>query len=234
MEDFSVLAQDSHRRDWENHLRLLLRGIGYNSYLVSLGPSTASDPFNKIITTYPTDWLRKYKDENFIHADPIIKHCRHHFVPLFWKDARQHAKGRSGEFWKAREEHGLSIGISIPLRRHEMAGSLNVAQAMNFTDEFDDDPNALLGKLFMLIPFILEGSQTHLKGSDKQSCSLTLRESEVLKWSGVGKTIWEMSYIMGCSERTVNYHIANASRKLGSFSRQQAVGAALARGLISL
>jgi len=86
----------------------------------------------------------------------------------------------------------------------------------------------------MLIPFLLEGSQKHLKESGKQFGNLTQRESEVLKWSGVGKTTWEMSCILGCSERTINYHIANASRKLGAFSRQQAVGVALAHGLISL
>lgn len=86
----------------------------------------------------------------------------------------------------------------------------------------------------MLIPFLLEGSQKHLKNPDESFCSLTLRESEVLKWSGVGKTSWEMSCILGCSERTINFHITNAKRKLGSFSRGQAVGVALAQGLISL
>lgn len=83
MDDFSVLAKDLHRRDWENHLRKLLHLIGYDSYLLSIGASTTGDPFNKIMTTYPAEWLRRYKEENYIQADPIIRHCRHHFVPLF-------------------------------------------------------------------------------------------------------------------------------------------------------
>jgi LuxR family quorum-sensing transcriptional regulator LasR len=234
LDDFSVLAKDLHRRDWESHLRKVLRRIGYDRYLLSLGSSTTNDPFNRIITSYPSDWLRQYKDENFIQVDPIIRHCRHHFVPLFWGAARGQARGRSNEFWKAREGYGLLQGVSIPLRCNERFGSLNVAQCMNSNDEFDDDLNAALGKLFMLIPFLLEGSQKHLKEPGGQFRSLTLRECEVLKWSGVGKTTWEMSCILGCSERTINFHIANASRKLGSFSRRQAVGVALAQGLISL
>jgi len=234
LDDFSILAKDLHRRDWESHLRKVLRRLGYESYLLSLGSSTTNDPFNRIMTIYPSDWLKRYKDENFIQVDPIIRHCRHHFVPLFWGAARRQARGRSNEFWKAREGYGLLQGVSIPLRCNEMAGALNVAQCMNSTDEFDDGLNTSLGKLFMLIPFLLEGSQKHLKESGEQFCSLTLRESEVLKWSGVGKTTWEMSCILGCSERTINFHIANASRKLGSFSRRQAVGVALAQGLISL
>ena len=234
LDDFSVLAKDLHRRDWECHLRKVLRRIGYDSYLLSLGSSTTNDSFSRIITTYPSDWLRRYKDENFIQVDPIIRHCRHHFVPLFWGPARRLARGRSNEFWKTREGYGLLQGVSIPLRCNEQFGSLNVAQCTSINDEFDDDLNAALGKLFMLIPFLLEGSQKHLKEPGEQFCSLTLRECEVLKWSGVGKTTWEMSCILGCSERTINFHIANASRKLGSFSRRQAVGVALAQGLISL
>lgn len=84
LDDFSLLANDLHRRDWERHLRKILRRIGYERYLLSLGPSTTHDPFNRIMTTYPSDWLKRYKDENFIQVDPIIRHCRHHFAPLFW------------------------------------------------------------------------------------------------------------------------------------------------------
>jgi LuxR family quorum-sensing transcriptional regulator LasR len=102
LDDFSVLATDLHRRDWESHLRKVLRRIGYERYLLSLGPSTTSDPFNRIMTTYPSDWLRRYKDENFIQVDPIIRHCRHHFAPLFWGLARRQARGRSNQFWTER------------------------------------------------------------------------------------------------------------------------------------
>lgn len=234
LDDFSLLANDLHRRDWERHLRKILRRIGYERYLLSLGPSTTHDPFNRIMTTYPSDWLKRYKDENFIQVDPIIRHCRHHFAPLFWGRARLQARGCSNRFWKEREGCGLLRGVSIPLRFNEMAGSLNVAQCVSDTDELADDLNGPLGMLFMLIPFLLEGSQKHLKTVGEPPSSLTLRESEVLKWTGVGKTTWEMSCILGCSERTINFHIANASRKLGSFSRRQAVGVALAQGLISL
>lgn len=234
LDDFSILAQDLNRRDWENHLRKVLRRIGYNRYLLSMGLSTMSDPFSRIMTTYPSDWLRRYRDENFIQVDPIVRHCRHHFVPLFWGAARRRARGRSNDFWRAREDYGLLQGVSIPLRCNELVGSLNVAQCMNANDEFDDGTDAPLGKLFMLIPFLLEGAQKHLKEPGKPLCSLTLRESEVLKWSGLGKTTWEISCILGCSERTINFHITNASRKLGSFSRRQAVCVAVAQGLISL
>ena len=99
LDDFSVLASDLHRRDWESHLRKVLRRIGYQSYLLSLGPSTTSDLFNRIMTTYSSGWVRRYKDGNFIQVDPIIRHCHHHFAPLFWGLARRQARGRSNQLW---------------------------------------------------------------------------------------------------------------------------------------
>ena len=47
---------------------------------------------------------------------------------------------------------------------------------------------------------------------------LTQREKTCLQWAAVGKTSWEMGVILGLTERTVNFHIHNACRKLGSFS----------------
>ncbi|WP_235668158.1 helix-turn-helix transcriptional regulator [Pseudomonas coronafaciens] len=234
LDDFSCLAKFLDCRDWESHLRKVLCRLGYKTYLLSIGGFTTNEPSNRIITTYPLDWLKCYEDENFILIDPIVKHCRRHFMPLFWGGARRRARGRSKEFWRARERYGLSQGVSIPLRCREVLGSFNVAHPVDSNEEFDDEVNVTFGVLFMLVPFLLEGSQRHLKAPGEQSCSLTMRETEVLKWSGAGKTTWEISRILGCSERTVNFHIANASRKLGASNRLQAVGMALAQEFISL
>ncbi|PBP47708.1 LuxR family transcriptional regulator [Pseudomonas syringae] len=234
LDDFSGLAKRSCRSDWESHLRKVLYRLGCKTYLLSMGSSTTNEIPNQIIPTYPLDWLRYYEDQNFILVDPILKHCRRHFVPLFWGAARRRASDRSKEFWAARERYDLSQGVSIPLRCREMLGSFNVAHQVASNGELSDEISVTLGALFMLIPFLLEGSQRHLKGPGAQFCSLTLRETEVLKWSGAGKTTWEISRILGCSERTINFHIANASRKLGASNRLQAVGVALAQELISL
>jgi DNA-binding CsgD family transcriptional regulator len=63
---------------------------------------------------------------------------------------------------------------------------------------------------------------------------LTPREQEVLVWSGRGKSSWEISRILACSEATVNFHFANIRRKFAVGSRSVAVLLALEKGLISL
>lgn len=61
---------------------------------------------------------------------------------------------------------------------------------------------------------------------------LTTRELTCLHWAAIGKTSWEMGVILGLTERTINFHIHNACRKLGVHGRQAAITAAFQAGLL--
>ncbi|WP_298014524.1 helix-turn-helix domain-containing protein [uncultured Castellaniella sp.] len=63
---------------------------------------------------------------------------------------------------------------------------------------------------------------------------LTAREHDCLYWASQGKTSWEMGRILGITERTANFHIANSCDKLGVRSRQAAITQALQRKLLDL
>ena len=52
---------------------------------------------------------------------------------------------------------------------------------------------------------------------------LTRREAEVLSWAARGKTSQDIASILGVGERTVDFHVENAMRKLGVSTRIQAV-----------
>jgi DNA-binding NarL/FixJ family response regulator len=62
--------------------------------------------------------------------------------------------------------------------------------------------------------------------------SLTDREIEALSWSAQGKSSTDIAVLMSVSERTVNFHITNAMRKLGVATRIQAAVKASIAGLI--
>jgi DNA-binding CsgD family transcriptional regulator len=62
--------------------------------------------------------------------------------------------------------------------------------------------------------------------------NLTEREKECLLWAAEGKTGWEIANIVSISERTVTFHLQNASQKLGVVNRRQAISRALSMGLI--
>jgi len=62
--------------------------------------------------------------------------------------------------------------------------------------------------------------------------SLTARELTCLHWAAIGKTSWEMGVILGLAERTINFHIHNACKKLQVHNRQAAITAVLQAGLL--
>ncbi len=61
---------------------------------------------------------------------------------------------------------------------------------------------------------------------------LTGRELQCLAWVSRGKTSWETATILGLSERTVNFHLRNACRKLDVYGRQACVSRAIHMGLL--
>jgi DNA-binding CsgD family transcriptional regulator len=55
---------------------------------------------------------------------------------------------------------------------------------------------------------------------------------EALKWTMEGKTAWEVSAILGISERSAVFHLTNSMRKLGAINKHQAALRALQLGLM--
>lgn len=232
---FMSLAKDTNHCDWERLLRKVLRKLGFASYLISLGPARPLDahPLHGVITTFPKQWLKHYCSDGLIEIDPILKHCRRELIPIFWTAERRRARGRSRHFWEQREQFGLRSGVSIPLRYEQFRGTLSVAFDNSQAAEQTDLSNPAISQLFMLVPYLLAGLRYQLHARTPVRQDLTPREMECLYWASAGKTSWEISHILTCSERTIDFHLLNAQRKLGSVSRQQAVGTAAASGLIA-
>ncbi|HEY6239610.1 MAG TPA: LuxR family transcriptional regulator [Burkholderiales bacterium] len=77
------------------------------------------------------------------------------------------------------------------------------------------------------------GQQPSLdRQSQQREQSLNERECTILAWVAAGKTISEIARLLPISERTVNFHLSNARRKLGASNSRQALTRALSLGLI--
>lgn len=61
---------------------------------------------------------------------------------------------------------------------------------------------------------------------------LSERERECLLWVSVGKTAWETAMILELSRRTVEFHLANAVRKLHAANKVHAAAIAIRNGLL--
>jgi DNA-binding NarL/FixJ family response regulator len=83
-----------------------------------------------------------------------------------------------------------------------------------------------------MVENISEALQGYHLSKEKNISPLSRREKEVLKWLKKGKSSWDISVILGITERTVNFHINNIMQKLDAITRTQAVAVAIEKGLV--
>jgi len=183
-------------------------------------------------TTYPSDWVYRYQDAGHVDIDPVVKHISTSNLPVFWDDLNQGAE-KHLVFDEARQ-HGLANGITVPV------SGLNGDRAL-FSIATDIPPEksreqrtATAGSVLMTALYLHEAVQRISRiASNANPVRLTLREKECLQWAADGKTSWEIARILSVSERTVIFHMANATRKLNATNRRHAVVRALSLGIIA-
>lgn len=71
-----------------------------------------------------------------------------------------------------------------------------------------------------------------IRNESKINITLSEREKEILRWSGDGKTAWEISQIIKLSQSTINFHIRSAMVKLNAPNKTAAVVKAIYLNLL--
>ena len=130
-------------------------------------------------------------------------------------------------------EFGLRNGISFPL--HGAAGENGI---LSFITRERASSDLLLESspiLSWMSNYIFEAAirivRQSMREDDPQE-ALTERETECLFWASDGKTSGEIACILGITERTVNYHLNQVTRKTGSMNRYQAIAKGVSSGIL--
>jgi DNA-binding CsgD family transcriptional regulator len=131
------------------------------------------------------------------------------------------------------KDMGVHSGLTMPF--HNPDGSTHIV-SVSLRDGPKPDPRR--------VPFIYAlAAQTWIRHSallsselecEERKIQLTGRERECLSWAKDGKTNWEISQIISVAERTVEFHIGNAMRKLDASNRITAIVIAIQEGIIGL
>jgi DNA-binding CsgD family transcriptional regulator len=183
----------------------------------------------RISVDFPEEWLTTYRDRRLMDIDPAARLLFKTEKPLIWDDLRQRYQRRGDQaFYRMAHEFGLDKGFSFGARfLRSSSGSFFSCAGRDLTSE----QRHILIIRYLLPHLNAALSKVHL-GLLKQAPDLTKREIEVLNWAKFGKTNWEISLQMNCSERGVKFHLHNAMRKLNASNRSQAIAIALSQGLI--
>ena len=179
---------------------------------------------------YPVEWIEIYLARKFQEVDPVARENFSHFRLQRWSDTyRVHGPPR--DFISLAEDFGLRDGYTHGVRNFNATeGSLfslsgNSMKRNNRTDTI----------LKLIMPHFHQALVRVMDHENRKNLvPLSPREREVLIWIREGKSTWEISIILGVSERTVKFHVCNVMRKLDAVTRTHAVAIAIEQRLIGI
>jgi DNA-binding CsgD family transcriptional regulator len=178
----------------------------------------------------PKGWISEYMSKNYLQKDAIVKENFISYKAQYWSDSKKRLD-YSREIDSLCNDFGMREGYTHGSR---LLATGKYGSKFCFSSPSMKYDKRTIAILDIVTPH-LHLALSHLfnnKTADNNSVNLTVREKEVLNWLKQGKTSWDISVILGISERTVNYHIYNIMEKLGATNRPQAVAVATRLGLI--
>jgi len=153
-------------------------------------------------------------------------------VPVVY-DQRTYVAGGAGELWEAQAPYGFKTGVAVKLHLPGDKMFLLGVDRDEALPESGAELMQLVAGLQLLASHAMVAADRLLSLKNvSEFPKLTKRELDVLGWTAQGKTAWEVSVILGMSEKTVNFHLGNAMRKLEVTSKHQAVLKCVAAGML--
>jgi LuxR family transcriptional activator of bioluminescence operon len=207
----------------------LISGLQLDYFLLGLSfPLSMIKSERVTIDNYPQGWRDFYDIEELLKADPIVNYCTKNHSPVFWgKIACSKVNAINDVLFPSHQS-----GFSVPL--HGPMGSFGIFNLSTSSDK----PNCehilseALTVIQIVLPYLQDAIITIRKELNTKNPQLTTREVECLTWATEGKSAWEISQILDCSERTITFHLNNATVKLDCTNRYQAIAKAILTGAI--
>jgi len=207
--------------------------LGFESFIVSGLPHRGVDvrPF-VMLNGWPFDWFDHYTEHDYVHSDPVARHCFQTVLPFDWCDAPYDAEvdPAAARVMNEAKDAGMPAGFCIPVHMEDgMQGCVSLAGQ---TVDIDHEDRLMLH----LIALYAHGRLRYLKRhmTMLNPPEITDREAEVLKWAAVGKSNLDIADILGISHRTVVFHFESVARRMGTLNRTHSVAEAMRFNLIKL
>lgn len=186
----------------------------------------------------PADFAQKV-DASLGSKDPVMSHCRGSGLPLVWNEATYLEAGAS-DLWEGLNSAGFRTGIAMAMHLPEGKHLAFGVEGRELPCKSVQSLERAIGEVHLIAAYAVESAKRLAAPTEEQRSGfekplgsvLSAREVQVLQWTAVGKTSWEVSVLLNISINTVSKHLGSAMRKLGCVNSRQAAVRAINLGLI--
>ncbi|WOC16855.1 autoinducer binding domain-containing protein [Pseudochrobactrum sp. MP213Fo] len=205
-------------------------GFEYYSFMLRI-PQSLTRPRVKGCDNYSEDWRTYYLRNECMLTDPAIQLAMRSSKPVVWSEKLYH---QNKTLWQEMKRDGHSIGVTQSCwGPQSVAGFLSFSRSAGPISKtelkhIEDALRPLSLSLFTQFYDLYRLDETY--NTNEQI--ITLREREILRWTGDGKTAEDISIILNITPRTVHFHMNNVLNKLIVSNKVHAVMKAHLIGLL--
>lgn len=208
---------------------------GFDFFSVVFKPCTPISGSTVYATeNYSDDWKMEYCKSCFWKQDPILQYRYSTFREgAVWNDR---FFGSSRELWRKAQEHDLRAGVSFLISLSD--SPMRVVLSLSSHDVKDikkSEVNFLYDNVAHHIAHsVMDAVKERMDGYGGLSSyvPLSVRETDVLRFSADGLTSTDISENLHVTRSTVHFHMRNIKEKLGCRNKTQAVAKAVLLGYI--
>jgi LuxR family transcriptional activator of bioluminescence operon len=228
----SLISSVNNIEEIGNILQKITLEFDMEYFLLGIATPSSLTRTNIVIEdNFPKKWRDYYDSNSLAKIDPVVSYCLKKHTPIIWSEfSKNNFSLEELHLFKKAKKYGLAYGFSIPIH-----GSGNQFGMLSMVSSSNKTMNELLESQVMaqsLIPVIQDTFNRLFRPIDTKKPKLTPREVECLQWASEGKSGWDMSQIMGCSERTILFHMNNVRDKLNTNNRTQSIAKAILLGYL--
>ncbi len=198
---------------------------GFESFIMTGLPTAGYDVEPLVIANrWPEGWTSRYREQAYFADDPVSKWSMTKVRPFKWSDAwHMHMEtDRVRQINGEAASFGVRHGIAYPLRS---IGGWQAVISLASAHPLDIGPGGEALLHTASIYFHMRAME--LMSGSRQVAKLTPRECEILRWTAVGKSAWEIGEVLSLSEDTVKNHLRAIRAKFDVATTLQAVMIAL-------
>jgi LuxR family quorum sensing-dependent transcriptional regulator len=208
---------------------------GYTHYLITNGtPSSANltDQGRPLFCNWPSDWLLRYMEHTWAGNNPFISRGGITNEPFVWSPTPPERDHVEHPLWFISDYCRFAMGSGVCITSCGTTGSVAGAILSGRHADLTQPTTSFLQAALLLARDKL--ARLRFKQSSPTKRRLSNRERQILTWTALGKSAWDISCILGISEVTAHKHVSSAMKKLNSVNKAHAVATALLTGEICL